>query len=58
VSTGKGRTTCSYFFPAGDKIIYASTHHWSEMCPADPDMSQETRSSSRPCGTATWSSTP
>src|SRR4249919_2136835 len=21
VSTGKGRTTCSYFFPAGDKIL-------------------------------------
>ena len=40
VSTGKGRTTCSYFYPAGDKIVYASTHHWDEMCPAEPDMSQ------------------
>ena len=27
ISTGKGKTTCSYFRPDGDKIIYASTHH-------------------------------
>ena len=26
VSTGKGRTTCSYFYPDETKIIYASTH--------------------------------
>lgn len=26
VSTGRGRTTCSYFSPDGKKIIYASTH--------------------------------
>src|SRR5262249_7103709 len=26
VSTGKGRTTCSYFFPAGDRILFSSTH--------------------------------
>lgn len=26
VSTGRGRTTCSYFAPDGKKIIYASTH--------------------------------
>src|ERR1700683_1740687 len=26
VSTGKGRTTCSYFYPDGKKILYASTH--------------------------------
>ncbi len=25
VSTGKGRTTCSYFFPAGDRILCSST---------------------------------
>src|ERR1700690_1067005 len=25
VSNGKGRTTCSYFFPAGDKILHSST---------------------------------
>ena len=39
VSTGTGRTTCSYFFPGADRIIYASTHHVSESCPAAPDMS-------------------
>src|SRR5215472_7965945 len=26
VSTGKGRTTCSFFYPDGKKILYASTH--------------------------------
>src|SRR5512139_844822 len=26
VSTGKGRTTCSYYLPGDKKIIYASTH--------------------------------
>src|SRR5215813_2842422 len=25
VSTGKGRTTCSYFFPAGNRILFSST---------------------------------
>jgi Tol biopolymer transport system component len=39
VSTGTGRTTCSYFYPGGDRIIYASTHHVSEQCPAPPNMS-------------------
>ena len=26
LSTGKGRTTCSYFMPDGKSIVYASTH--------------------------------
>lgn len=39
VSTGKGRTTCSYFLPNGE-IIYASTHAASAQCPEKPDMSQ------------------
>src|ERR1700746_2795734 len=26
ISTGKGRTTCSYFMPDGKHILYASTH--------------------------------
>src|SRR5688572_30439000 len=26
VSTGKGRTTCAYFLPDGQRIIYSSTH--------------------------------
>ncbi|MCS6789732.1 MAG: hypothetical protein NZ580_01940 [Bacteroidia bacterium] len=35
ISTGKGRTTCSYFLPDG-QIIYASTHGVSDSCPAQP----------------------
>jgi Tol biopolymer transport system component len=40
VSTGRGRTTCSYFFPAGDRILYSSTHLDDRDCPPEPDMSQ------------------
>jgi len=40
VSTGKGRTTCSYFFPAGDKILFSSTHGASPECPPKPDYSK------------------
>ena len=40
VSNGKGRTTCAYFFPAGDRILYASTMGGSPDCPAPPDMSR------------------
>ncbi|MDT8342245.1 MAG: hypothetical protein RQ751_12095 [Longimicrobiales bacterium] len=40
VSTGTGRTTCAYFYPGDQTIVFASTHHESEMCPAPPDMSR------------------
>jgi Tol biopolymer transport system component len=40
VSTGKGRTTCGYFFPDGKRIVYASTHDDSRKCPPDPDRSK------------------
>ena len=33
VSTGKGRTTCSYWFPDASRIVYASTHLADESCP-------------------------
>jgi Tol biopolymer transport system component len=36
VSSGKGRTTCSYFFPDGKRILYASTHLASAECPPPP----------------------
>jgi TolB protein len=36
VSTGKGRTTCAYFFPDGSRIIYASTHLAGDDCPPTP----------------------
>jgi len=39
VSTGKGRTTCSYFLPGDTNFIYASTHLSHENCPPEPDRS-------------------
>ena len=39
VSTGKGRTTCSYFLPGDEKIIYSSTHLKHETCPPAPSRS-------------------
>jgi len=40
VSTGDGKTTCSYFFPDGKRILYASTHGASPACPTPPDYSR------------------
>jgi Tol biopolymer transport system component len=41
VSSGKGRTTCGYFsYPAGDRILFASTEAVSEACPPPPDRSR------------------
>ncbi len=40
VSTGKGRTTCSYFLKGDQEIIFASTHEASPACPTPPDMSK------------------
>lgn len=40
VSTGKGRTTCGYFFPMGDRILFSSTHAASAECPPKPDYSR------------------
>ena len=36
ISTGKGRTTCSYFMPDNKHILYASTHEADEACPETP----------------------
>ena len=36
VSSGKGRTTCGYFYPGGKQILYASTHEASPVCPPKP----------------------
>jgi TolB protein len=40
VSSGKGRTTCSYFLPDGKHFIYASTHLGADTCPPLPDRSK------------------
>ncbi|HKQ51020.1 MAG TPA: hypothetical protein VJT74_01535, partial [Pyrinomonadaceae bacterium] len=37
VSTGAGRTTCSYFLPRERRILYASTHLAAKECPPRPD---------------------
>lgn len=39
VSTGKGRTTCSYFTADGRRILYSSTHLGEPACPPPPDRS-------------------
>lgn len=40
VSTGKGRTTCSYFAADNQRVLYSSTHLESAACPPVPDHSQ------------------
>ncbi|MFL6209591.1 MAG: TolB family protein [Pyrinomonadaceae bacterium] len=40
ISTGAGRTTCSYFFPNGKRVLYASTHGATRACPPRPDYSK------------------
>jgi len=40
ISTGAGRTTCSYYFPDGKRILYSSTHLGSKDCPRKPDFSK------------------
>ena len=37
VSTGMGRTTCSYFLPDNKTIVYGSTHLGDEDCPPVPE---------------------
>ena len=39
VSSGKGRTTCSYIYPSGERILYSSTEAASPECPPKPDYS-------------------
>ena len=38
VSTSEGRTTCGYFYPDGESIIYASTHLGGAECPPPPSF--------------------
>jgi Tol biopolymer transport system component len=40
VSTGKGRTTCGYFLPDNEHILYASTHLAGDSCPQEADHSK------------------
>jgi Tol biopolymer transport system component len=38
ISNGKGRTTCSYFMPDGQHILFASTMAKGDTCPGTPDL--------------------
>jgi len=40
VSSGQGATTCSYFLPGNERVIFASTHLGGAACPPRPDRSQ------------------
>src|SRR5258705_12173325 len=40
ISNGDGRTTCSYFFPGGKRVLYSSSFLGGKECPAPPDFSQ------------------
>ncbi|HEY5825012.1 MAG TPA: hypothetical protein VIT44_11630 [Cyclobacteriaceae bacterium] len=37
ISTGEGRTTCSFFMPGDKTILYASTHLGGKECPVEPE---------------------
>lgn len=39
LSTGQGKTTCSFFYPDNKTFIYASTHGHDPACPPAPDYS-------------------
>ncbi|MCG3151969.1 MAG: Protein TolB [bacterium] len=39
ISPGQGRTTCSFFIPGQDRVLFASTHAHNAACPAKPDYS-------------------
>lgn len=40
VSTGLGRTTCAYFYPDNQRVVYASTHLADSNCPPEIDRSK------------------
>ncbi len=40
ISTGKGRTTCSYTTADGQRVLYSTTHLSGPDCPPQPDRSQ------------------
>ena len=41
ISTGFGRTTCSYFLPGDSTIVYASTHLVDSLCPQEPERRED-----------------
>ncbi len=41
ISTGLGRTTCSYFMPGDSTILFASTHMGNGSCPHVPEPRED-----------------
>lgn len=41
ISTGMGRTTCSFFMPGNKSIVYASTHEGGKACPHTPERRED-----------------
>ena len=39
ISDGRGKTTCGWFFPNGERLFFASTTAHDSTCPARPDPS-------------------
>ncbi|MBC7897729.1 MAG: PD40 domain-containing protein [Cytophagaceae bacterium] len=39
VSSGRGKTTCGWFIPGGDRLFFASSHAHDSTCPPRPDPS-------------------
>jgi len=57
VSTGFGKTTCSYFLPGDTAIIYASTHLEDKNCPTENQANEIIHFliySRRPCSCNSW----
>ena len=52
VSGDKGRTTCSFYYPDGKHLIYASTHLGGTPCPPPPSMAKGTSGRSTPRSTS------
>src|SRR5687768_12024178 len=40
ISTGDGRTTCSYFYPGYKRVLYSSPRLGDKRCPRRPDFSR------------------
>ncbi|MGK5082646.1 hypothetical protein WDW37_05015 [Bdellovibrionota bacterium FG-1] len=40
LSNGKGRTTCAFFEPGDQRVVFSSTFATLEACPPPPDMSK------------------
>ena len=39
VSNGRGKTTCGWFLPGGNRLLFASSHAHDSTCPPRPDAS-------------------